>query len=123
MLHFHDKAQHAVFKINSFEKTFQQARKGDVIYCDPPYVPLSPSANFTSYAAGGFSQAQQELLATLATAAASNGVPVLLSNHNTPFTRRTYQDASKIKKFHVQRYISCNGNKRNNAGELLALFK
>lgn len=123
MRRFHHKAQRAEFQVCDFEQAMQQAGKGDVIYCDPPYVPLSASANFTSYSAGGFDLDQQALLAQLASTAAQRGIPVLISNHNTPFTRKTYQSAKKIKRFKVQRYISCNGKQRNTAGEILALYQ
>jgi DNA adenine methylase len=92
------------------------------VYCDPPYVPLTRSANFTSYSAGGFDLGDQQRLADLAAKARARGIPVLISNHNTRFTREVYQDANDIKRFKVQRYISCNGRKREHAGELLALF-
>ncbi len=123
MLSFHQKAQRAEFLVSDFEQTMRQAQQGDVIYCDPPYVPLSASANFTSYSAGGFSLTDQTLLAELAGESAQRGIPVLISNHNTRFTRKAYQGAQKIKPFKVQRYISCNGNQRNSAGEILALFQ
>ncbi|MGD8484718.1 MAG: Dam family site-specific DNA-(adenine-N6)-methyltransferase, partial [Thioalkalispiraceae bacterium] len=41
MLFFHRKAKRASFKVASFENIMRKARQGDVIYCDPPYVPLS----------------------------------------------------------------------------------
>lgn len=121
---FHLKAQRAEFKLNSFEQTMAQGRQGDVIYCDPPYVPLTASANFTSYSAGGFSMAQQQLLTELARDNAARGVPVLISNHNTELTRRLYKGAGADcgRAFSVQRYISCNGQQRDKASELLALF-
>jgi DNA adenine methylase len=121
MLTFNARAQRAVFEHADYTTTMRKARPGDVIYCDPPYVPLSPSANFTSYAAGGFDLEQQQALADLAWESAARGVPVLISNHNTPFTRKAYRGAM-IKRFQVQRYISCNGTNRGKAGELLALF-
>lgn len=123
MLAFHQQARRAEFQVRDFNDTFQQARPGDVIYCDPPYVPLSASSNFTSYSAGGFSLAAQSRLAELAMQAARQGIPVLISNHNTRFTRDAYKAAQTIKRFKVQRYISCNGQQRNSAGEILALFK
>ena len=121
MLLFHQRAQRAIFRHQDFATTLRQSRRGDVIYCDPPYLPLSPSANFTSYSAGGFDLAQQEQLAALSQAAAARGIPVLISNHNTAEARRIYHNA-KLQRFTVQRYISCNGEKRNKAGELIALY-
>ena len=122
MLIFHEKAQNADFVISGFESVIQSAKIGDVIYCDPPYVPLSASANFTSYSTGGFNMKEQQQLADLANETSKRGIPILISNHNTSFTRKAYDNANKVTKFHVQRFISCNGKKRGTAGELLALF-
>lgn len=121
MLAFARKAQRAQFRHQDFATTMKNCRRGDVIYCDPPYLPLSPSANFTSYSAGGFAMPQQQQLAELSIHCASRGIPVLISNHNTPIARDIYQGAT-LQRFFVQRYISCNGTQRNKAGELLALF-
>lgn len=122
MLHFHHKAKRASFKHLDFEKVMTRTRSGDVIYCDPPYVPLSDSANFTSYSAGGFALEQQHRLAELADENLQRGIPVLISNHNTKFTRKIYKTASKKKVFDVRRFISCNGQKRHHAEEVLAVF-
>lgn len=123
MLFFHEKSPRAQFKVASFEKTMQQAKSGDVIYCDPPYVPLSSSANFTTYSAGGFSMEQQQQLASMAADIAAKGIPVLISNHCTDETDSMYKTCSRQEKFTVQRYISCNGTRRESAGEILALFE
>jgi DNA adenine methylase len=123
MFVFHKKAKNAEFVLSGFEQIIQSAKKGDVIYCDPPYVPLSRSANFTSYSKGGFNMEEQQQLADLANEISVKGIPILISNHNTRFTRKAYDKANKITKFHVQRFISCNGKKRGTAGELLALFE
>ena len=122
MLAFHAKAQRAEFRVQSFEATLREAETGDVVYCDPPYVPLSPSASFTTYDRNGFDLDQQRRLARLAAETAARGVPVLISNHDTPFTREAYAAARSLDHFFVQRYISCNGTRREAAGELLALF-
>ena len=91
------------------------------IYFDPPYVPLSATANFTGYHASHFTMAQQAQLAELAKTLAKKGIPVIISNHDTPITRELYQGAT-LKKFKVQRFISCKPHKRVPAKELLAIF-
>lgn len=121
MAAFLQKAPQAVFLHDSFEILMQMVCPGDVVYCDPPYVPLSRTAQFTSYSAGGFSLDQQERLARLAVDAAQRGAYVLISNHNTPLTQSLYQGAT-IYELSVQRFISCNGANRGKAKELLALF-
>lgn len=121
MLHFHEKSQHAEFILDDFRQTFAQAVPGDLIYCDPPYVPLSASANFSSYTHKKFSNQDQIDLAILAIETAQRGIPVIISNHDTEFTRYHYQ-SSKILSFPVARLISCQGLKRQPVQELVAIF-
>ena len=121
MRHFMERARRATFKVADFRDTMRSARRGDVLYCDPPYVPLSATSNFTSYSSGGFGREEQIELAELAKELAGRGVPVLISNHATEFTLNAYKTA-RIEQFDVQRFISCNGDKRGMAGEVLALF-
>lgn len=118
---FHDHAVRATFECGRFPDILAAAVPGDVVYCDPPYVPLSATANFTSYHAGGFSAADQQALAETARALAAAGIPVIVSNHDTPFTREVYAGARFVS-FDVQRYISRNGQNRGKARELLAIF-
>jgi DNA adenine methylase len=123
MYFFAEKAKRATFVCEGYQQTFSRARKGCVVYCDPPYAPLSSTANFTSYAGNGFSLDDQADLADVAEKAATEReIPVLISNHDTKLTRRLYHgaDLSVVK---VRRTISRNGSGRNKVDELLALFK
>lgn len=122
MLAFAEKAQKAVFVCESYTDTFARADEGSVVYCDPPYAPLSNTANFTSYATNGFTLDDQANLAEIAENTASKrGVPVLISNHDTLLTRRLYHGAA-LNVVKVKRTISRNGAGRNKVDELLALF-
>ena len=121
MLAFAAKARRARFSTRDFRATMQDARPGDVVYCDPPYVPLSPTASFTDYAAGGFGMEEQQALADLAVALSERGIPVLVSNHDVPWTREHYIRA-RIQSFDAPRSISSDGGNRAAAGEILALF-
>ncbi|MGD0153885.1 MAG: Dam family site-specific DNA-(adenine-N6)-methyltransferase, partial [Thermacetogeniaceae bacterium] len=121
MRHFLTRADRAAFRLADFRETMRLARRGDVVYCDPPYVPLSATANFTSYSSGGFGREEQAQLAELAQELAGRGVPVLVSNHATEFTLNAYQSA-RITCFDVQRFISCDGANRGKVEEVLALF-
>ena len=109
------------FAVQDFRSTFAALRPGDVVYCDPPYAPVSATANFTSYTGCGFGVQEQIDLASEASAAAKRGVPVVLSNHDVPLIRELYADA-RLESFPVQRFISCNGARRGAARELLAVF-
>jgi DNA adenine methylase len=122
ILFFAEKSQQATFTCQSFEQVFSRARKGAVIYCDPPYAPISETAKFNSYASGGFAISSQSLLAQLAQKTGfERKIPVLISNHDTQFTRKIYQEA-KLTELQVNRFISQNGGTRNKVGELLALY-
>ena len=120
---FAEKAKKATFVCEGYPETFRRARKGSVVYCDPPYAPLSNTANFTSYAGNGFTLDDQAALADIAEKAATErGIPVLISNHDTTLTRRLYHGA-ELNVVKVKRTISRNGSGRNKVDELLALFR
>ena len=121
MLHFIKKSKNATFVCGDFVSLMNRSRRGDVVYCDPPYVPLSPTASFTSYASQGFTYDQQVELAYRAQHLANRGVKVVISNHDNAITRQIYQDAY-IESFPVQRFISCDGARRGKAKELLAIY-
>lgn len=104
-----------------FTKTMRQAKPGDVVYCDPPYVPLSETAKFKEYHTGRFSNDDQVALAELGRDLSKRGIPVIISNHDTEYTREIYKHA-KVTSFPVARTISCNWQSRVPVSELLAIF-
>ena len=119
---FAEKSKRATFTCLPFNQIFKRVRAGAVIYCDPPYVPINATAMFTDYSSKGFSLDQQVELARLAKHAAhERNIPVLLSNHDVPFTRDIYQHAS-ITSLKVKRSISQNGANRVAVDELFALY-
>lgn len=122
---FAEKSQKAEFVCENYRDTFTRAKAGDVIYCDPPYVPLSKTASFTSYAGNGFGLDEQADLANAAEEITTEvaGTSVLISNHDTIWTRKIYEHANKIKKLKVARTISQKGNGRKKVGELMAMYK
>ena len=115
-------SNHIEFRQQDFIVTLKEARQGDVIYCDPPYVPLSDTSNFTSYAPGAFGPADQEELSRLAKETANRGIPVVISNHDTAESRKLYEGA-ELHQFEVRRFISSKVSTRGNAPELLAIFR
>jgi DNA adenine methylase len=121
MGNFARQSARAVFVQADFSGLMEAAEPGDVVYCDPPYVPLSDTARFTAYSSGGFGAEEQKRLARLAEKLAARGILVVVSNHDTAFTRREYAQA-QVTALAVQRYISCDGAKRGKVGELLAVF-
>ena len=123
MRYFSERSRLAEFSNVDFREILARAERGDVVYCDPPYVALSATANFTSYGSESFGQVEQVALAAGAIEASHRGVTVVLSNHNTDYTRELYRDADTIEYFDVQRHISCDGANRNKAAELVAVYE
>lgn len=119
---FAEKSKRATFVCCGFEELMNRARRGNVVYCDPPYVPLSDSANFTNYAKQGFGLDNQMQLSVKANVLSQRGVTVLISNHESALTKELYQHA-EISRFPVRRMISCKGNSRKNVIEILAKYQ
>jgi DNA adenine methylase len=102
----------------SFEMILDEARRGDFVYFDPPYDPVSPTADFTSYSPGGFSPSDQERLADVFTQVASRGCAVMLSNSDTPFTRRLYARFT-IDRIQCSRAINSRADRRGAVNEIV----
>lgn len=122
LYHFAEKAQNAEFHCLSYEECMDRADADSVVYCDPPYAPLSATANFTAYHTNSFSPREQAHLAEMAEKLVSKRIPVLISNHDTPDTRQWYK-AAKHFQVKVRRSISSNGGTRKKVDELLALYQ
>lgn len=120
---FYQKSQESPIKVSnfSFEDCLQHVTTDDVVYCDPPYVPISETAYFNQYTSQGFDMEKQKTLAKFAIELAEKNIPVLISNHDNAFTRETYKDAV-IHSFPVKRYISCHPHNRKTVNELIAVF-
>ncbi|MTD37300.1 adenine-specific DNA-methyltransferase [Erwinia sp. CPCC 100877] len=123
LYYFASQAQNATFLCQSYSDSMGNAQSGSVVYCDPPYAPLSATANFTAYHTNSFSLEHQQQLARLAEELAERGIPVLISNHDTVLTQHWYQQATNLHKVSVRRSISSNGGTRKKVDELLALYK
>ncbi len=123
MKKFYAAAKKAEFITLNFKECLYNATMGDVVYCDPPYVPLSKTANFTDYHSDGFSWEDQLELADIANQLAGKGVKIIISNHDVPQIKSLYQSCgADIQQFTVQRMISSDTSNRGRAGELIAIF-
>jgi DNA adenine methylase len=106
-----------------FRTVLAAVPKGGVVYCDPPYVPLSQTARFTAYGGIDFLNTDQEALAHLsANLARKKNACVVISNHDTPEIKTLYQGA-EISYLNVARRLSCQIDRRLAVGEVLAVFK
>lgn len=90
---------------------------GDVVYCDPPYLPASKTASFSRYA-GDFGPDHHRALRAACDAAVARDAFVIVSEADTPETREIW-DGWRMAKLKVSRPISSKGSTRGPVGELL----
>ena len=107
-------------KCRDFEAVLAEAKKGDLVYFDPPYQPVSKSANFTSYTNKSFTKDDLKRLAKLCLRLDSKGCKVMLSNSHSQEVANMFTDKQwKIKKIEANRSINSNSKKRTGHYELL----
>jgi DNA adenine methylase len=91
---------------------------GDVVYADPPYLPVSATADFTSYTSTGFDDAEQVRLAAEVRRLRDLGVHVLTSNADVPRARELYEGLPMVQIW-ARRAMNSDGAKRGKVAELL----
>ena len=119
---FHRFLQTCDLEHSDFRAVMAHAGAGDFVYCDPPYLPASDTANFTTYARDGFTTSDHADLVASCRAASARGAWVVVSNHDTAVTRELYRDADELRELSVARRISCHSETRTHVRELLAVF-
>jgi len=108
----------ADLRVASFEEVLADAGKGDFVYLDPPYQPLSATAYFTSYTKHAFGEADQARLAEVLHDLDRRGVRFLLNNHDTPQLRRLY-DGFHMDVAAAKRNINSRADRRGAVAELI----
>jgi DNA adenine methylase len=101
-----------------FEEGTEGAGPGDFVYLDPPYDPLSPTANFTGYTEGNFTREDQRRLAAHVRDLDRRGCLVAVSNSDTPEIRELYR-GFHIETVRMPRNINCKPDGRAPVHELL----
>ena len=108
------------FFCRDFEQSLHDIKKGDFVYFDPPYQPLSNTANFTSYTSKNFTDDDLARLANLANRLNTRGCKVMLSNSKSKKVKRLFSSSNwSIKEVQVNRAISSNSNTRTGHSEIL----
>ncbi|MCU0661056.1 MAG: DNA adenine methylase [Myxococcota bacterium] len=101
-----------------FEHVLEAARSGDFVYFDPPYIPVSRSANFTAYARNGFDMNDQEKLAQVFDELAQRNVNVMLSNSDVPWMHERYARHT-VRLIRARRNVNCNSASRGAINEVV----
>lgn len=89
----------------------KNARPGDFIFLDPPYLPISEYSDFKRYTKEQFYEEDHINLAEEVERLHKLGCYVILTNSNHPLVYEYYRKFS-IEVVQTKRYISCNGKSR-----------
>ena len=104
-----------------YREVLKGLRKGAFVYLDPPYMPISASANFTGYTESGFGYAEQVALKEECDKLRKKGIGFLQSNSDCPEIRALYADYDIIT-VQAKRAINSNATKRGEINEVLIYY-
>lgn len=120
LLAAHRVLQRAELRGGDYRATLADAERGDLVYLDPPYEPVTATASFTSYTPDAFGRDAQRELAETARRLVARGCHVVLSNSDTPFIRDLYADF-RIDAVRCPRSINSSAGRRGDVSELIIL--
>lgn len=103
-----------------FAPAVADAGPGDLVYFDPPYLPLTDTSNFTSYTEAGFSMEDQKRLASTFRQLVEKGATCVLSNHDVPAMDDLFA-GFEIRRVPAKRSINSKGDKRGPVGEVIVV--
>jgi DNA adenine methylase len=110
--------KNAVLLCSDFEEVVKYAQKGDFVYLDPPYYPLSETSNFRNYTSEGFSKEDHLRVYKVFKTLTEKGCFVMLSNSNSPFIRELFKDFVITEVF-ANRFINSKADGRKPIIELV----
>lgn len=108
----------ADIRCSSFEALIEYAQPGDFVYLDPPYVPMTNTANFTAYANDGFDYSAQQRLRDVVRVLDRRRCKVMLSNSDVPIVRDLYREF-RIDQVFAPRAVSCDPKSRGPIAEVV----
>jgi len=112
--------QGITLRVGDFVQCLETAGPGDLVYLDPPYHPVSATANFTSYTSTDFGIEDQQRLAAVFRELDRRGCRVMLSNSCTELVRRLYEGYEQVQVY-ANRAINSKSDERRAVLELLIL--
>lgn len=112
------KSNNIKFFNEDFAKTLNRIESGGFVYLDPPYDPVSQTANFTGYNQSGFNRQEQIRLKEACDQLNERNIKFMLSNSATDFIIDLYKDYN-IKTVTARRAVNVNGQKRGEVAEVI----
>lgn len=112
-----------------YQQVSRTARAGELLYCDPPYIPHTLTASFTKYTPDDFTRRDQHTLAGHLVGLAEDGVDVVASNADDlgGVARRIFGGANAgpsgwhLLQVSVTRSVSAKASTRGSVCEIVAV--
>jgi DNA adenine methylase len=112
--------------VGSFETARDIATKGDFLYFDPPYAPVSATARFTSYTSRTFGTSDQQRLQAVVVDLVRRGCHVVVSNSTAKEIERLYDVNAEARaagltayRATARRSVNSNAERRGPVSEYL----
>lgn len=102
-----------------FATVTSRAEPGDVVYFDPPYLPISATSSFTGYTPGGFTLGDHVRLRDVGLALKARGVHVIVSNSAAPELVELYSKGFTVTRVRASRSVAAAGSSRGKVDELI----
>ena len=112
----------ASLSVSNYREAVSNAKSGDLVYFDPPYIPLSTTAAFVDYTRSSFGPSAQEELRDTAKDLVDKGVTVVLSNSYCETVEKLYK-GFELRSVEINRLIAADGKVRGRALEYLIVGK
>ncbi len=111
------------FYSEDFAETLARLPKNAFVYLDPPYDPVSDTANFTGYNKGGFGREEQIRLKRECDKLTERGIKFMLSNSRTQFIQELYggNEKYRIITVNAKRMVNSVASRRGNVEEVLVV--
>lgn len=113
--------KHVEIRQGSFASAVEDAKSGDLVYFDPPYIPLSLTSAFSKYSKDDFRELDQYALAGVIQGLIERGVRVMLSNSFTPRTIKIFEPVINLRVLNVTRTIAAKKEARGTVQEVIGI--
>lgn len=111
--------QNVKFKHMSFEESLGKIKKNDMIFLDPPYVPINLTSSFVGYTFEGFDKSTHKKLFDLLNEMKNNKKKWMMTNSNTDYVLENFDEKKfTIKKILCRRAINSK-NPNSTVNELI----
>ena len=113
--------QGAEITFTDYRDALKKVKRDDLVYLDPPYIPLNVSSSFSKYAKDDFTLENQNELSNQISELSEKSAAVILSNSDTPETREIFGEKMYLFQIDASRAISANASSRGTVKEIIAV--